>query len=498
MSLLHEAHNFVINGGEFVGQQNVSVHHSINLNGSSGIDILLEASAPEAALDAGERYYAPSCYPGTREKYIEDITEWARAITSNSIGPPILWIRGPVGVGKSALAQTCAQKVKDAGHLGAAFFFSINGRQKDHTRLFPTLAYQLSTAHPDFRESVNRRALNDKTLVKKTMKAQFESLIIEPLRELREQDKDVGRKVIFIDGLDECESKDAQVEIIKLIASSVQTKSTPFFWAIFGRAEPHILSTFKLDHIMLHCSFLHLSITRNDDREIEHYLRGCFKDILRRRNMVLSSPWPKDEDIRRLVDAAAGLFAYSATVLRFIDKHSFSGFKETLQAVLEIIAQPGAHPISPFADLDRLYTHILQQVPDDIVPAMRLLLTFITRADSSLNGNWDVGLICNMLGISETVFKAICGHFQAVMVYQEPLPLHIPESGIDLTRSYYDQVPSFEPNSSLSGRLLGIYGTINLLHKSFKDFLLDSHRSFGFSVGGSNLEVLERMAQQYI
>jgi hypothetical protein len=55
---------------------------------------------------------------------------------------------GPAGVGKSALAQTCAEQVKEMGNLGAAFFLSINER-KDHRPFFVTLAYQLSTVLSD-------------------------------------------------------------------------------------------------------------------------------------------------------------------------------------------------------------------------------------------------------------------------------------------------------------------------------------------------------------
>jgi len=64
------------------------------------------------------------------------------------------WMRGPAGVGKSSIAQTCAEKLKNTGHLGAAFFFNVN-RLNNPRRLFTTIAYELIAAWPCRRLSVS-------------------------------------------------------------------------------------------------------------------------------------------------------------------------------------------------------------------------------------------------------------------------------------------------------------------------------------------------------
>ena len=73
-----------------------------------GIDILYDASDPGAAFDSRD-HYGRRCFPGTREQYIADITNWV----TESVDPPSLvyWMRGPAGVGKSAIAQTCTEKL---------------------------------------------------------------------------------------------------------------------------------------------------------------------------------------------------------------------------------------------------------------------------------------------------------------------------------------------------------------------------------------------------
>ena len=211
------------------------------VNAVLGIDILYEASDPGAVFDSQD-HYDRRCFPGTREQYIADITNW---VTESANSPSsIYWMRGPAGVGKSAIAQTCAEKLKETGHLGAAFFFTVNKRsnplRSNPLRLFTSIAYQLTTALPDYRAAVDDRISKDKSLVEKKMPSQFGSLIVEPIQELQKQGKRIQAKAIFIDGLDECASKDAQAEIIEIIASSVRERSTPFHLAIFSRAEPRI------------------------------------------------------------------------------------------------------------------------------------------------------------------------------------------------------------------------------------------------------------------
>ncbi|KAJ3562785.1 hypothetical protein NP233_g9356 [Leucocoprinus birnbaumii] len=468
--MFNNAQNLSINNSNFHNHQHV---HS---NDQKGLALLLDASTPEAAVDSAERNYTPRCFPGTRDQYIEDVANWA---TSSSIHrPPIYWMKGPAGVGKSSIAQTSAMKVKKAKYLGAAFFFSINGRRNDHTRLFPSLAHQLSIIPIllDYRNMVNTRVLIDPAIFSKPMRAQFEFLIADPLQEMKELGKEVPRMAIFIDGLDECKDKDAQAEIIEIIAESVQDRSTPFQWAIFSREEPRISSTFDLPHIYPHRHVIYLPISRDTDKEIETYLRGEFKNIIHRRLgvILLSSPWPTDDDIKKLVDAAAGLFAYAATILRFIDSDSHSRFKETLQTVLGAIVDPRLHSLPIFANLDRLYTLILQGVPADIASSTNLLLYRMSVAESRFL--FSVSTLGNALGISEAEFKSICCYLHAVLVYHVP-PVETSETFFPDHRSYLEQGFSPESNTALSRQLNQSHGTVTFIHKSFCDFLRDPNRS---------------------
>jgi hypothetical protein len=441
-----------------------------------GIDVVREASVPDAAVDAEARRYAPTCCPGTRDQHITDITDWATGVNSDQ-SQHLLWMWGPAGVGKSALAQTCAEKVKEMGYLGAAFFFSINGRT-DHRPFFVTLAYQLSTVLPDYREVLDTTVYNDKTLVTKKMASQFDLLIVQPVQMLERQGKGVGQKAIFIDGLDECEDTGTQEDIIKLIATSVRAKSTPFRWAIFSRAEAHIRFTFEDELISSTTRIVELPIrSPDDDHEVEIYIRHEFRNILRRRNIPPTLSWPSANDIKTLVEAAAGLFAYAAAVLRYIDLSKALRLEDTLRDVLNSISHGGS---GPFAGLDAFYMLIMEHIPESILPSAQLLLHYIQR--TSFGPGTFLADVCNLLEMSQFDFLGIYQYLHAVLRVQEyPEPLVLP-SNVDSSRSYLDQRRLFQDTHYFRYQVFGVHGGINFYHKSFYNFLIDPARSSSFCV----------------
>ena len=389
------------------------------------------------------------------------------------------WMRGPAGVGKSAIAQTCAKKLKGAGHLGAAFFFTVNDHDNP-LQLFTTIAYQLTTTLPDYRDAVKHRILRDNTIVGKKMTSQFRSLIVEPLRELGKQGKRVQPKAILIDGLDQCAGEDSQAEIIRIIASSVRERSTSFHWIIFSRAEPRIESTFKQDSIASVTHSVELPISREADGEIELYLREEFKNILEQRGFLrFLSSWPADNDIRILVKAAAGQFAVPTVVLHHVAYPPDSQFRERLQSVLETLSDAGKQAaISPFSQLDALYVHIMEQIPEHNLLSARLLLSPRLNSRGGDNG-FNVFLTSCIFGISESTFKDICHHLYAVISYKPSFNLLSSlDPCIDITRPYYDQDQWFHPDESI----WSVHGTFRFYHKSFYDFICDPTRSGAFCV----------------
>ncbi|KAF9449067.1 hypothetical protein P691DRAFT_585559 [Macrolepiota fuliginosa MF-IS2] len=166
MPFLACSHNTLITGSNFIDQ---TVNNNISvINDQTGIDLLLAASNREATHDSSARDYASRCHTGTREQQIEDFVYWTVPSAGADDPLPLFWMKGPAGVGKSAIAQTCAEKLKELGKLGASFFFSLNGRD-EATEFIPTIAYQLCIRFPDYHNLIDQRIRHHKAILDKTM-----------------------------------------------------------------------------------------------------------------------------------------------------------------------------------------------------------------------------------------------------------------------------------------------------------------------------------------
>ncbi|KAF9444817.1 hypothetical protein P691DRAFT_778006 [Macrolepiota fuliginosa MF-IS2] len=398
--------------------------------------MLLKASTPQALHDSSE-CNKPGCFEGTREEYIRSITGWGRG-DWKARQARVLWLHGPAGVGKSAVAQTCA---KDMGsRLGATFFFSRPNGWNDPATFIPTIVYQLATKYPAYRDRVDAIILHDSLVLGKTIDVQFHELLVEPVRELRNQESEIGEDiVIIIDGLDECDSKDAQSTIVQVITSSVHQQSTPFLWAFFSRPEPHIRSTFSTEQATEICWQLTLPVSRGADQDIEAYLRDGFKTIRAKYDLPAAFPWPSEEDIHQLVEQSAGLFIYTTSAIRYVDGPGISGPEERLRSVLGLGTTETKD--NPLANLDRFYMLIMEQIPEGTLLNTILLLSMWCCIRPFLSSSG----VCAILKLSLTGFYAAVNNLYSV-----------------LEMKYIKN---------------GMPGGLSFYHASFGDFLEDKKRS---------------------
>jgi hypothetical protein len=453
-----------------------------------GIEILLKASSPDATYDSSARETPPRCFPGTREQYIEDIVNWVAASACDN-PLPILWMKGLAGVGKTAIAQTCVEKLKEMKKPCLAFFFSVNGRSK-HECFFPSIAYQLSTISPAYRTLVDQKLRNDVTLVNKCMESQFRSLLLEPLEELAQANQEEsGRIPVFLDGLDECEDPDAQCRLIEMIAAA-RDKTRPLCWAFFSRPESHIEGVFSRPEISAFCYSTVLPVSHDADGDIELYLRSGFANILQRFNASESSWKPSDEDIRLLVRAAGGLFIYAATVLRFISQSRCLGPEKALRVVLATIINRGREgeklaPGSLFAELDAFYMLIMQRITPDMFPRIQLLCSLLHYFyNSSLETHSALVssiVLSNIMEMSALEFKTTCDYLGAVLRVHDEAPI------VQLNQRYNDAHSFSVATWDDVGRLrkdvqFQLGGSVTFYHKSFHDFLVDPERSGNFCI----------------
>jgi len=76
---------------------------------------------------------------------LSEIESWANDFNR----PPVFWLNGLAGTGKSTIAQTVSERVFADGQLGASFFCSRDFEDRSDLRfIFPTLAFQLAHKFP--------------------------------------------------------------------------------------------------------------------------------------------------------------------------------------------------------------------------------------------------------------------------------------------------------------------------------------------------------------
>src|SRR5579875_3196079 len=153
--------------------------------------------------DIGIQYARKLCSPGTREKILTDIQEWATTSKPNSMLG--YWMCGMAGTGKSTIAMSTCKILKDKGLLAGTFFCSRQIPEcKDYRLVIPTLAYQLAKFSKTFAMSLRDILSGDPELATKKPDEQIKALLIKPWMKVTEA-REMGKPtpVIIIDALDE-------------------------------------------------------------------------------------------------------------------------------------------------------------------------------------------------------------------------------------------------------------------------------------------------------
>ncbi|KAJ7105239.1 hypothetical protein C8R44DRAFT_886731 [Mycena epipterygia] len=335
-----------------------------------GLQLLYRASAGDALHNSVERYPQPKCHPETRIEMVNNLWNWICGIESlvESENRNILWLYGPAGAGKSAIAQTLCQILEAESRVAASFFFKRgHGSRGNANRLFSTIAYQLAVLLPELKDFISQNVENDPAIVDKSLSMQLQNLVIEPWQQIIPS----PRAVIIIDGLDECDDQNVQQEILRSISYAIHGMKFPIRFLITSRPEAHISEMFHAPPL----NTLHrpVNIQQSFD-DVRKYLWDEFTRIHREHRTTMahvSKPWPAVENVEHLVWNSSGYFIYASTVIKFIDDKNFRP-SDRLDIIMGLVA-PDLE--SPLATLDQLYTQILSDVPG--LPRILAILTII-------------------------------------------------------------------------------------------------------------------------
>ncbi|KAF9260964.1 hypothetical protein L218DRAFT_871320, partial [Marasmius fiardii PR-910] len=273
--------------------------------------------------NAHARFPYPKCSEGTREEVLAELLKWAQS------SPTLLlrkvsgacWLRGSAGVGKSAIAQTVAEKCEKK-ELLASFFFSRVDPNRNHPRyLVLAIAHGISISIPSLRNSINRAIKNRPQLLQASLEAQIEALVVKPLLSWKNASCIIiaPPALVVIDGLDECLAAYEQQQVLSLAVLAMK-KKLPMQFLICSRPEPQIRERFNRKDLRRFTESISLDGNLNANRDIEVMLRNEFKNICMSEccsHRVFPDPWPTEGDLEMLVDHSSGQFIYPTTVIKF-------------------------------------------------------------------------------------------------------------------------------------------------------------------------------------
>ncbi|CAA7257400.1 unnamed protein product [Cyclocybe aegerita] len=420
-----------------------------------GIDLLRDHTCSGALLDSNERFDPPRCAPDTRVSIIQEILEWI----ANDERSSILWLYGPAGAGKSALAQTIAELCqKDGRFIGSFFFSRATLNRSDGRMLVATLAYQLLLSFPAIRTDIRNCIDEDPTIFERANTTQMDKLAIQPLNRITLSWTNIflsGLKSIFkdyfpvhrprlivIDALNECNDSQMQTDILNMISDATRKLKHPIKFLVASRPESHIVRTFN--HDLEAFSFINLAVDNNAQNDIRTYLSREFEAIKRTHPMrsYLSSSWPPQESIEHIVRKASGEFIYATTIIKYIrsPKHRPD---DRLQVILGLYPAPANE--APFAELDALYSHIFSLITNFELVMRIIGILVIPRSKGDCLGNYkSPAVIEELLSLKPGDVRILLNDLQSIIIVDEP------------------DVP------------------IKILHASLADYLLDRGRSEKF------------------
>ena len=415
------------------------------MKSAEGSAALHRATATAAFHNSEERFDPPKCHPNTRLAVLSHIMKWIK--WEGDLKSFIMWVYGPAGAGKSAIAQTIAEMCEKEMILLASFFFSRNDPSRNTVKpLIATIAYQITFNLPDVRGAIYVAIERDPLIFSKSLAVQLKYLIIEPLRTLVEGgffNEPTSRRLVIIDGLDECYDPKVQRNIVEVLANAQRQHGLPLIFLFASRPEQYISLAFSTGVLPSVTTRTALDESYFPNEDIQLFLTDKFQEITSTHPLRQYIPpqWPLPDVLKRLVKKSSGQFIYASTVMNYVSSIQHKPH-DRLDIILGI-RPPHNQRDLPFAELDALYMRILVGVED--IDSVRKLLAFLFFSRPQAPMNWSLSQIEEFLSFQPGDVKQYLGDLGSLL-----------RIGPD---------PDEE---------------IHILHASLMDFLVDPTRSKGF------------------
>ena len=399
--------------------------------------------APEAKLDSSVQPLDDHgklllCSKDTRVAVLNTITNWINDPNS----PPIFWLHGLAGTGKSTIARTIGVKAEEAGYTTASFFFSRTGAagQRDPAYVFPTLAHQLATGHSQLHQMIGDAVIKSPDIDYAVAFKQFQTLIGTPLDAFCVESEGTGSILIVLDALDECqgiEEKRPQEILTCLCVHAYQAA---------GRIR--ILLTSRPEHYLRRELAPQPQVVEYDLHQDDETAQGDITRFLEARLPliphelgILVEDWPRKEDVQTLSEKSGCLFIFAKTALRFIaNDHVMDPPRQ-----MDILLGMGEGTVNPYSPLDQLYLQVLEsafskeRVPDDIFICFRRVVGCIILSQDAL----PVSVIANIANYSVKEVMAMLLRLRSVILCSSPPGTINQQDSELLPHPYHPSFPNY-------------------------------------------------------
>ncbi|KAI9926518.1 hypothetical protein MW887_004286 [Aspergillus wentii] len=407
-----------------------------------------------AAYGFDHQDHGSRCLQGTQVDILKKIQDW----TNDPSGKPILWLQGMAGTGKSTIARTVAaafyhgyglskkELLPDEACLGGSFFFNhqdVNCRNPQ--KVFPTLVRDLIQVLPEMRDLVCDTIASHHDIHEQPLRRQWLHLVLNPLQTLSNKLDSPVTVVFVLDALDECEDSERIGKILGLFGQARNLEPLQVRVLATSRPERELFQNVKSgldirDEVLYKIRSSDGTEARKDDitRFVEHELENI------RAKHDQHQSWPGDESIQRLVEKADGLFIYAATACRFLLKATKRTVNNRLKVILESRPNTGRIGSNPQYSLDEMYTRILEIIltgDSDNDEDMSALFKAVAGSIVILSKRLAVHTLSNLIGIAHGDVEWMIEHLLSVL-----------------------EVPANKQEP------------VQLLHLSFRDFLIDPQR----------------------
>ncbi|KAH8825958.1 hypothetical protein DL96DRAFT_1466365, partial [Flagelloscypha sp. PMI_526] len=282
-----------------------------------------------------------TCTPNTRINVLQEILLWAKDI-SHPLLPSLFWIFGLAGTGKSTIAQSVCEILKEEGLLASSYFCSLQLDSKDSKRIVPTIVSHLAARFPVFGKHLASILCDDPHCASSRISDQFRDLLCTPWALVREESAQQRPFVVVIDALDECDDGEEMLRLILDAVDHNQLQGIRFLAT--SRPVPRLvkraLEMKRGPHIALH-EVIKEEVSGDIGRFLEEQLLGKIDGA----------------NIHELTTRSDGLFIFASTLVKHLVPTLDYMPPWEVQERLRQILKPRHH--GEEVGLYDLYNHIL-------------------------------------------------------------------------------------------------------------------------------------------